>query len=82
MRGAPNATPHGPSAEMSEAMMRLVDVPISVHMPPSIEAKESGMSSFDLSWPILSDHVSMIGISIATMGVLFMNACDSVGRRA
>ena len=54
--------------------MRLVEVPISVHIPPNIEAKDNGMRSFDGETSRLPDHSSTRGISAATIGVLLMNA--------
>mmetsp|Transcript_8519 Transcript_8519/g.21895 ORF Transcript_8519/g.21895 Transcript_8519/m.21895 type:complete len:279 (-) Transcript_8519:59-895(-) len=57
---------------------RLVDVPISVHVPPKIEAKLSGISSFEgENWFTLANP-TMTGIIIATTGVLFMNADSTV----
>ena len=45
-----------------------------LHIPPSILAKLSGIKNFDLSCPMLGAQVSTTGISMATIGVLFMNA--------
>ena len=53
---------------------RFVDVPISVHVPPRMDAKDSGMKSCALCTPILCAHFCNIGIMIATTGVLFRNA--------
>ena len=64
----------GNSSSYRAATIRFVDVPMSVHMPPSIEAKESGMSSLDGEMPRPSDHSATSGMSAATIGVLLMKA--------
>eukprot|EP01044_Picomonas_judraskeda_P027717 COSAG03_NODE_8924_length_759_cov_1.698485_1_plen_155_part_10 len=42
--------------------------------PPSMEAKDSGISSFEGETPICIDHASTSGTNAATIGVLLMNA--------
>ena len=56
---------------------RLVDVPISVVVPPRIAAKDSGMRSFDGATPIVLASLIATGLSITTTGGVLMNA-DSV----
>src|SRR5690606_42072061 len=51
-----------------------VDVPISVHVPPNIAAKESGIKTFDPLIFISLATLSITGMKIATMGVLFTKA--------
>mmetsp|Transcript_8865 Transcript_8865/g.19177 ORF Transcript_8865/g.19177 Transcript_8865/m.19177 type:complete len:243 (+) Transcript_8865:2659-3387(+) len=51
---------------------RLVEVPMSVHMPPSIEEKESGISRMCGERPFRAAQFSHTVSSIATIGVLFI----------
>ena len=53
---------------------RLVDVPIRVHVPPRMDAKDRGMNSCDGEMPHFFDHFCRIGIMMATTGVLLRNA--------
>ena len=43
-----------------------------VHIPPSIDAKERGIKYLRLLYPVRLAHDSTTGMSIATMGVLFI----------
>jgi len=52
----------------------LVDVPISVHTPPNIEANESGINSFEGLTFVSRATPSTIGKKIATAAVLLMKA--------
>lgn len=47
-----------------------MEVPISVHMPPSIEENDNGISSTEMYKSELAAQVSQGEISIATIGVL------------
>jgi hypothetical protein len=60
------------STTMSLARM-FVAVPMSVRVPPSIEAYESGMRSFEGETWLSSARSVTIGMNIATTGVLLMN---------
>ena len=51
---------------------RFVEVPMSVSVPPSIPANESGMSSRDGETPVRSVRSPTTGIIRATTGVLLM----------
>ena len=51
-----------------------VDVPIKVHTPPNIEAKDSGISKRDGLLRILEETATTIGKNIATAAVLLINA--------
>jgi hypothetical protein len=60
----------------------LVDVPISVTVPPTTAAKLTGMRYFDGERPARRAQLMTGGIAIATMGVLFRNAEEAaVGMR-
>jgi hypothetical protein len=52
----------------------LVDVPIRVIVPPNVTAYAMGMSSLRGSMPARVAHEMVMGMSIATMGVLFRKA--------
>ena len=52
----------------------LVEVPITVTMPPRIAAKDSGISTADTEPPVRFDQRVTAGTSIATIGVLLTNA--------
>ena len=47
---------------------------MSVHIPPIMLEKESGISSLDGEAPIAAAHDPTSGTSAATMGVLLMKA--------
>ena len=49
-------------------------MPISVHVPPKIDANESGIITCSLGMLMFSAHRCTIGIITATTGVLFRNA--------
>ncbi len=49
----------------------LVDVPIRVHIPPSIVAYDNGMRNFEAGRPNFSDQRLIIGAKIITTAVLF-----------
>ena len=66
--------PGTPAASISPATSRFVLVPMSVVMPPTMEAYESGIISFDGDTPALSHQACTRGISIATSGVLLRKA--------
>ena len=66
-----------PASAICPATTRLVDVPISVAMPPSSAANDSGISSLLTDTCRRSAHDEICGISIATIGVLFRNADDT-----
>ena len=51
----------------------LVDVPSTVHMPPNMEAKERGISSFEGLVSARRATTITTGIRIATAAVLFRN---------
>ena len=53
---------------------RLVDVPMSVHMPPRMAAYDSGMRNLRTARPVLRAHCLMIGMKTTTTGVLFRKA--------
>jgi hypothetical protein len=57
---------------------RLVEVPMTVQVPPSTVAKDRGMSSFLAGTLQRRDHDSRMGISSATMGVLFKKALETM----
>jgi hypothetical protein len=59
---------------MSPETRRFVDVPIRVVIPPRIAANESGIRSFDTGIPVFMLHTCSLGISMATIGVLFRKA--------
>ncbi len=50
-----------------------VDVPMTVRVPPSIDANESGMRSFDGEVLPLCARSATTGTRMATTGVLLMN---------
>jgi len=52
----------------------LVEVPITVIMPPRIAAKDKGISNADTDPPVRFDHRETAGTSIATIGVLLKKA--------
>ncbi len=58
----------------------LVDVPMSVHMPPIILAKESGMSSFAGLILAVAAMRPTMGMNTATTGVLLMKADTTATR--
>mmetsp|Transcript_44450 Transcript_44450/g.110622 ORF Transcript_44450/g.110622 Transcript_44450/m.110622 type:complete len:317 (-) Transcript_44450:140-1090(-) len=64
----------GSCASAAVRATRLVDEPISVIVPPSIVANESGMSIPLAGRPSDAVHCARIGIIIAQTGVLFMKA--------
>ena len=66
-----------PASTICPATTRLVDVPISVAMPPSSAANDSGISSLLTDTWRRSAHELICGMSIATIGVLLRNADDS-----
>jgi len=55
-----------------------VEVPISVIVPPKIEAKESGISSLDGASPIDFARLMATGIKMTTTGVLLMKADNTI----
>mmetsp|Transcript_29976 Transcript_29976/g.71301 ORF Transcript_29976/g.71301 Transcript_29976/m.71301 type:complete len:253 (+) Transcript_29976:2807-3565(+) len=61
-------------SSISPATTRFVLVPIRVHVPPSIEANDNGISSCDGAIPTFFPHFWTIGIMITTTGVLFKKA--------
>lgn len=62
-------------------MTRLVLVPISVRVPPKTAAYARGMSSFFGLTPALLPQAIMMGISSATIGVLFSTLqATSIGK--
>ena len=52
----------------------LVEVPISVHTPPNMDAKERGINSFSGLIFIALEQLNTTGIKSATTGVLLINA--------
>ena len=52
----------------------LVEVPMSVQVPPRMEAKESGISSLEGDRPRAAASEIMMGMNTTTTGVLLMNA--------
>ena len=62
-----------PASSAIELARMLVDVPSTVHMPPNMEAKERGISSFE--GLVFARRATTIttGIRIATAAVLFRN---------
>ena len=50
----------GKSSAYRAATMRLVELPRTVHMPPSMEAKDSGMRSLDGLTPIEMAHACQL----------------------
>ena len=54
--------------------IRIVLVPIRVHMPPRMAAYDTGRSNFDGDRQCFSVHERTAGINMATSGVLFVNA--------
>mmetsp|Transcript_20775 Transcript_20775/g.67247 ORF Transcript_20775/g.67247 Transcript_20775/m.67247 type:complete len:341 (-) Transcript_20775:46-1068(-) len=62
------------SFSICELSTRLVEVPMSVHMPPSMEANESGIRSAWTDRPLRAAQPSQTERSMATMGVLFRKA--------
>ena len=69
-----NAKVSPPCPSEAALTMRLTEVPICVHMPPRMVAKESGMSSCAACSRQSRAQCSTTGMSMATTGVLFMNA--------
>jgi len=59
------------------AMIRLVDVPISVAAPPRIDAKLTGRYSLDGGSPVARETSRTTGTIIATSGVLFRKALET-----
>ena len=53
---------------------RLVLVPMSVHVPPRMEAKDRGMNSCALGMLHLRAHFCTMGTMMATTGVLLRKA--------
>mmetsp|Transcript_1735 Transcript_1735/g.3549 ORF Transcript_1735/g.3549 Transcript_1735/m.3549 type:complete len:303 (-) Transcript_1735:606-1514(-) len=60
------------SEVICELRTRLVEVPMRVHMPPSIDANESGISSTCGDSPLRAAQPSQTLISMATIGVFAM----------
>jgi hypothetical protein len=63
-----------PASSESELTRIFEEVPISVQLPPSIEAKEMGMRNFDGLRFIFVHTVRTAGINTTTTGVLLMKA--------
>ena len=55
-------------------MIRFVDVPMRVQVPPNVAEKAIGMSTFFTGTPVLRAQAIRIGVMRATMGVLLRNA--------
>ena len=70
----PMGSTSGYRSRIIPSTTRFVLVPISVHVPPRIEAKERGMKSCEFGMPHLRLHFCKMGIMMATTGVLFRNA--------
>ena len=66
-----------PASSICPATTRLVDVPISVVMPPSSAANDNGISSLLTETCRRAAHDEICGISIATIGVLFKKADET-----
>ena len=62
------------SASIRALRMRLVDVPMSEHMPPSSDANERGMRRTLTDRLDRAAHCSQTPMSIATIGVLLRKA--------
>ena len=72
------SSPSNPFSRSIPWTTRLVLVPISVHMPPRIAAKDNGMSNCEEDTRMRFDQSLITGMSIATMGVLLRNALKAV----
>ena len=66
--------PGRPWAWETPSTRRLVEVPISVQVPPRMLANDSGISSFDGANPRVWETEIITGVRMTTTGVLFMNA--------
>jgi hypothetical protein len=66
--------PSSPLLRATESTSRLVDVPISVVVPPRTQTYDKGISNFLGLTLIAWARRMMIGIMTTTTGVLFMNA--------
>ena len=63
-----------PCSRATPSTSRLVEVPISVHVPPRIAAYDKGIRSCVGAMPILRASRTAIGMSTTTTGVLFIKA--------
>jgi hypothetical protein len=56
----------------NDATIRFTEVPSCEHIPPQMVAKDSGMSRWEADSLLRRAQTSTAGVSIATIGVLFM----------
>jgi len=66
--------PSSPFFSAMELTRMFVEVPMSVHTPPNIEANESGIRSFEALTSKSAATPITTGIKIATAAVLLMKA--------
>ena len=66
--------PGRPLCRATPSTNTLVDVPIKVHIPPKIEAYDSGISNLLAEKPASFAVLRIMGMKRATIGVLLMNA--------
>src|SRR5262249_31552475 len=63
----PCSLPESMASIVRPEMIRFTDVPISVMVPPRIEAKLTPMKSFDGASPVVRDRSRIAGIIMATV---------------
>ena len=64
---------HTSSITCCPAMIRLVEVPMRVQVPPSVAENAMGMSTFFTGTPDLRAQAIRMGVIKATIGVLFLH---------